>query len=172
VEATQALLDLGMNLLNQQKYADAEPLLREALAMFRKRDGEASPHAVGTMAWLGLNLLKQRKYADAEPVLRECLKVREQNQPDDWTTFSTKSLLGGALLGQGRYAEAAPLITQGYEGMKARAARIPPPGQPRLCEAAGRVIQLYEAWGQPEKAAARKARLGLTDLPADVFAEP
>ncbi len=36
------------------------------------------------------------------------------------------SLLGGALLGQGRYAEAEPLVIGGYEGMKAREAKIPP----------------------------------------------
>jgi hypothetical protein len=34
------------------------------------------------------------------------------------------------------------------------------------------VIQLYEAWGRPEKAAAWKAKLGLAGLPADVFAGP
>jgi eukaryotic-like serine/threonine-protein kinase len=154
------------------RFDSSEPLYRAALEAARKRHGEASVEASGVLAPLGLNLLKQRKYADAEPLLRECLKIREQRQPDDWTTFNTKSLLGAALLGQGRYAEAAPLITQGYEGMKTRTAKIPPPGKPRLSEAAARVIQLYEAWGQPEKAAAWKARLGLTDLPADVFARP
>jgi hypothetical protein len=46
---------------------------------------------------------------------------------------------------------------------------IPPQGKPRLPEAAERVIRLYEAWGKPEQAAAWKARLGLADLPADVF---
>jgi hypothetical protein len=34
------------------------------------------------------------------------------------------------------------------------------------------VVRLYEAWHQPDRAAAWKARLGLTDLPADVFARP
>ena len=45
--------------------------------------------------------------------------------PDDWSRFNTMSQLGGALLGQGRYAEAEPLVIEGYEGMKARAAKIP-----------------------------------------------
>jgi hypothetical protein len=31
---------------------------------------------------------------------------------------------------------------------------------------------LYEAWGRPEQARAWKARLGLADLPDDVFARP
>jgi hypothetical protein len=34
------------------------------------------------------------------------------------------------------------------------------------------VVQLYESWGRPEKAAVWKAKLGLTDLPNDVFAGP
>ena len=33
-------------------------------------------------------------------------------------------LLGEALVGQGRYQEAEPLVVDSYEGMKARAARI------------------------------------------------
>jgi hypothetical protein len=31
---------------------------------------------------------------------------------------------------------------------------------------------MYEAWGKPGKAAEWKSKLGLTDLPADVFARP
>ena len=34
------------------------------------------------------------------------------------------------------------------------------------------MVRLYEAWGKPEQAAAWKAKLGLPDLPADVFARP
>ena len=101
-----------------------------------------------------------------------CLAIREKAIPDDWSRFNAMSLLGGALLGQGQYAEAEPLIVAGYEGMKAREAQIPAPGKPRLAEAAERVVRLYEAWGKPEKAAAWKAKLGLADLPADVFARP
>jgi hypothetical protein len=41
-----------------------------------------------------------------------------------------------------------------------------------LLEAAERVVRLYEACGRPEKAAAGKAKLGLADLPADVFVRP
>jgi hypothetical protein len=34
------------------------------------------------------------------------------------------------------------------------------------------VVRLYEAWGKSGPAAVWKERLGLTDLPADVFARP
>ncbi len=35
-----------------------------------------------------------------------------------------------------------------------------------------RVVRLFEEWDKPDRAAAWKARLGMSDLPADVFARP
>jgi hypothetical protein len=116
--------------------------------------------------------MKRAKWTEAEPLLPECLAIRARAAPDDWSRFNTMSLLGEALLGQGRYAEAEPLVVPGYEGMKAREAAISPQGRPRLFEAAERVVRLYEAWGKPGQATAWKSKLGLADLPADVFARP
>jgi hypothetical protein len=121
---------------------------------------------------LAFLLFDTGRLAEAEPVLRECLAIREKTQPDDWTTFNTRSSLGGALLGQKKFAEAEPLILAGYEGMKAREGKIAPAGRPRLAAAARRVVELYEAWGKPEKAAEWRAKLGLADLPGDVYARP
>jgi hypothetical protein len=78
-----------------------------------------------------------------------------------------RSLLGGSLLGQEKYAEAEPLIVSGYEGLKAREDRIPPPGMPRLTEASERVLKLYEAWGKPDKAAEWRARLAKPSAAAE-----
>jgi hypothetical protein len=41
-----------------------------------------------------------------------------------------------------------------------------------MTEAIDRLVQLYEATGKPEESAVWRARLGPTDLPADVFARP
>ena len=62
-------------------------------------------------------------------------------------------MLGGALLGQKKYAEAEPLLIAGYEGMKQREATIPPQGKDRLTEALERLVQLYEATDKPDEAA-------------------
>src|SRR5262249_26975109 len=86
------------------QFANSEPLYREALEAERKHRAGAWVESSGVLAPLGLNLLKQQKYAEAEPLLRECLAIREQKQPDDWRTFNTKSMLGGSLLGQQKYA--------------------------------------------------------------------
>src|SRR5262249_40945388 len=131
-----------------------------------------SPLLADELADLGRNLLTRNKGSEAEPLLRECLAIRGQAAPDDWAHYDAMSLLGGALLGQARYSEAEPLIVPGYEGMKERQAKIAELDQSRLREAAERVVHLYEAWNQPDRAAVWKAKLGLADLPADVFARP
>jgi TolA-binding protein len=104
------------------------------------------------MADLGRSLLLQDKYVDAEAVLRDGLRIRAKKLPDDWGTFHTRSLLGEALLRQKKYADAEPLLLQGYQGMKQRAAKIPLPDKPRLTEALGRLVRLYEATGDKDKA--------------------
>jgi tetratricopeptide (TPR) repeat protein len=136
-----------------QQFAKAEWLRREALQRARQQFGDTDPRTAGPLALLGLNLLRQRKYAEAEPLLRDCLGLREKAEPDAWSTFNAQSMLGGSLLGQKKYAEAEPLLRQGYEGMKQREAKIPPAGKPRLGEAVERLVQLYDDWEQPEKSA-------------------
>jgi hypothetical protein len=152
------------------RWVDAEQQRQEGLARRRKTTKSDSPLLAADLAGLGWNLLKQSKWSEAEPVLRECLAIREKVIPNEWPCFNAMSQLGGALLGQGKYAEAEPLVVPGYEGMKAREAKIPAQARPRLLEAAERVVRLYEAWGKPEKATEWKAKLGLNDLPKDVFA--
>ena len=139
------------------RFDRAEPLLVDVLAQRRKADRPQSDDTVAVLVGLGLNRLKQHKYAEAEPLFRECLAIREQNEPDDWTTFNTKSMLGGSLLGQKKYAEAEPLLLAGYEGMKQREEKIPPQGKFRLTEALERLVQLYEATG-PEGEGRRMAK--------------
>src|SRR5205814_2615722 len=95
------------------------------------------------LAALGQNLLKQEKWIDAEPHLRACVALREKSQPDDWRTFNAKSMLGEALVGQKRYADAKPLLVNGYAGMKEREGKIVPQfKQARLSEALERLIRL------------------------------
>src|SRR5262249_10330908 len=106
------------------RFARSEPLYRDELERARKAFGPDGPRPANGVAVLGNNLLKQGKWSEAEPVLRACLAIREKAVPDDWPRFNTMSLLGGALLGQERYAEAEALIVPGYQGLKAHEAKI------------------------------------------------
>ena len=87
-------------------------------------------------------------------LLRRCLAQRRQESPDAWQTFNTQSRLGGALLGQKKYAEAEPLLLAGYQGMKAREQTIPKQGgaELRIPEAVDRLVALYTAINKPDEA--------------------
>ena len=112
-----------------------------------------------SLALRALELLVAGNYIEAEPIARECLEARQVAMPDRWLTFNAMSMLGGALLGQGQYAEAEPLLLSGYKGMKQREDTIPAQGKVRLQETLERLVQLYEAWDKPDQAAEWKQTL-------------
>jgi len=108
----------------------------------------------GALAYLGLTLERQRKYAEAEALLRECLAIREKKEPDAWTTFNTRSVLGGALLGQKKYAAAETLLLKGYTGLRQQEDKISVVFRTlRLTQALDRLVRLYDEWGDKDEAA-------------------
>jgi hypothetical protein len=102
-------------------------------------------------------LLRLGAAARAEPYLRECVALRETLFPDEhprsWTKQTARSQLGESLCGQGRFAEAEPLLIAACEALRGDA-RVPLPaktkGKDLKREALERVIRLYEAWDQAE----------------------
>jgi hypothetical protein len=77
------LAELGERLLLHQKYAEAEPVLRECFTIGRKRQPEAWMTNYA-QSMLGDALLGQGKHADAEPYLvegYEGMKARERHIP-------------------------------------------------------------------------------------------
>jgi tetratricopeptide (TPR) repeat protein len=132
------------------RWAEAEGLYRDVLARRRKAEQPDSPHLADDLVSLGQVLLEQERWSEAEPLRREAGAIRAKAAPNDWQRYHVMSLLRGALLGQGRYAEAEPAVVKGYQGMKAREPRIPAPNRTRLREATERVVHLYEGWGRPD----------------------
>lgn len=118
-----------------------------------------SPAHADALAVQGTTMLLEKKPAEAELKLRASLTVRQKIQPDDWKTFETKSLLGEALLDQGKYGEAEPLLVSAYEGMKEREGTIPPQERPSLIKALKRVVKLYEKWGKEDEAVKWRKKL-------------
>ena len=77
------LAQIGLGLLEQKKWTEAEPLLRECLAIREKKEPD-DWRTFNTSPLLGGALLGQKKYADAEPLLRkgyEGMKEREKTIP-------------------------------------------------------------------------------------------
>ena len=68
--------------------------------------------------------MSQGKFTESEPLAREALELDRKKQPDNWQSFRVESLLGASLAGEKKYAEAEPLLLEGYQGMLARKDRI------------------------------------------------
>jgi serine/threonine protein kinase len=143
-----ALIDAYMK---AGEYAKLAHLQEEQLAEARRTLPKDSPELASLLNQIGLSLVQQKKWIEADPHLRESLAIREKKEPDDWRIFNTTSLLGGALLGQRKYAEAEPLLLKGYEGMKRREKTIPPDGRVRLPEALDRLIDFYTVTNKPDE---------------------
>jgi DNA-binding SARP family transcriptional activator len=156
-----------------KQYEQAEAWRRKWLAVMKEKEGPQSAAYAGQLAALSRNLLLQQKHSEAENALRECLTLRVKLESDAWSTFNAKSLLGEALLGQKKYAEAEPLLKDGYAGMKKRQDQIPPPVRKvRLSEALERLVQLYEASGKKDEAARWRQELEAVKSAADKMPAP
>jgi tetratricopeptide (TPR) repeat protein len=136
-----------------EQFDQAAVWRRKWLAVVKAQSGADSAAYAGELAALGSNLLLQHKWTEAETVLRAGLAIREKKEPGAWTTFEARSLLGGALLGQKKYAAAEPLLLAGYEGLKKRQAKIPPRARFLLVHSLARLVQLYDALEKKDESA-------------------
>jgi len=151
---------------------EAVSLYEETVKLEKAKLGPDHPERLKTLNNLAGAYLDMKKWIDAENIARDCLDHRVKKLPDEWTRFHTMSQLGASLAGQKKYGEAEPHLVQGYEGLKAREAKIPGSGRKPLAAAASRIVPFYESWGKTDKANEWKSKLGLRDLPASVFAQP
>jgi hypothetical protein len=161
-DTLHALHNLAVSYVQARRLDEGISLFEEAV---RRRKANLLPDHPDTLASTdGLvdAYLGARRWAEAAVAAREGLEARTRKAPDDWPRFHTMSLLGAALAGQKQYAQAEPMLIAGYEGLKAREAKIPAPNRSRLRAAAARIVPFYEAWGKPDKAAEWRKTLGPT----------
>ena len=158
-------LDLLSNMaamyMGQGQYALAEAHEAEALAGRRLTLGSEHPETMTWAADLALYLLAQGKFRESERLSREVLAFNLKDQPDDWQRFRAESLLGASLAGLKKYAEAEPLLLAGHRGMVERQGRMGWMGVANrhyMDRAREWIVELYQAWGKPERAAAWRER--------------
>ena len=89
---------------------------------------------------------------------REALEAEKKVQPDNWQRYRAESLLGESLAGEKKYDEAEPLLLEGYNEMLARKDHIDAPDLYHLNLGDQWVVELYRAWGKPDKAAEWKTK--------------
>jgi tetratricopeptide (TPR) repeat protein len=147
------LSDLASVYQREGKYDLAGKYAAQALAGLRHALGPQHPDTMVSEADLALAYVSQRKFAEAEPVAREAVEAEKKVQPDDWQRYRAESLLGASLAGQRKYADAEPLLLEGYQGILARKDHIAVSDQYHLELAHRWLVQFYQAWGKPDKAA-------------------
>jgi tetratricopeptide (TPR) repeat protein len=148
--------------------ADAAALPTEAMRLREAKPGANDSQLFRYRKVLAELYLELGKYDEAEPLARRCLATVENEEPDKWYTFECQALLGSALLGRKKYADAEPLLVAGYEGLKKQGPKIPRPKERDwyLGQSLKGLVQLYEATARPQEAAKwRKALEARTKAP-------
>ncbi len=139
-----------MLLHDTQRYAEAELVLREALAIRRELLGDEHEYTIRTTARLGQVLRDAGELNEAEALLRETVeKSRVAFGDGHRFVGSCRCDLGACLTALGRYDEAERELLQ--------ALRIV--NEPAVVLTVDRLAALYEAWGKPEEAIRRLEEL-------------
>jgi tetratricopeptide (TPR) repeat protein len=148
--------NLAFLLHDQGNDREAEKLLREAVSIQREQLGESHRGVAVPLAHLATTLVMQDQEQEGEHLFQEALAI----EPDLLTESGPqraemRSVYGVLMTRVGRYEEAEPLLLGGLETLSTRLG----PEDERTRRAVSRLIDLYEAWGKPKKAAEYRALL-------------
>ena len=92
---------------------------------------------------------EQGRYQEAVPLFQEAAILYEKGlAPGHWAVANVKSNYGICLTKLGRYAEAEAELLEAHEGLQAALGAE----HDRTQKAAAGLVELYEAWNEPEKA--------------------
>jgi serine/threonine protein kinase/Tfp pilus assembly protein PilF len=141
------------------RYGLAETYAAQALLGRRHTLGSQDADTMESADDLALAYLSQGKFAESEALAHEAFEFDRKKRPDHWQRFRAESLLGASLAGEKKYAEAEPLLLEGYQGMSERKDRIDVPDWYHLDQAGKWIVQLYQASGRPREAAQWRAKL-------------
>lgn len=96
--------------LEQQRHADAEPLLRESLDLTRQRLGDDHPLVMPALSNLGSSLRFQGQFDEAAKFMRQALQIAQNHQGEESFAATTISYnLGNLLREAGEIREALTL---------------------------------------------------------------
>jgi tetratricopeptide (TPR) repeat protein len=160
-ETLRAMNYLARCRLRCGQLAQADALLVDAERKWRSSAPNDGPVAALTLANRSECCLRQGRYEDAEKFAREYVTFLDTRPQRPWSKAEATGLLGAALLGQRRFAEAEPKLLSSFNDLEAIYSCVPAHTGPRLRQSIGRSLtQLYEQSGQDELAGQWKKRLG------------
>lgn len=148
-ETIQTLSGLGATYLLEKRYQQAQNCAAQALASLRHNVGAKSVLTANAEADLSLAYLSGGKFLEAASIAREALAIEAKAEPDNWQRYRAESLLGESLAGQKNFAEGAPLLRDGYQGMLSRKDHIDASDQYQLTLASQWLLEFHRAAGKP-----------------------
>jgi eukaryotic-like serine/threonine-protein kinase len=149
-KVAQSLNNVGFILLAEGRAGEAEPLVREAVSIADELLDPRHPYRAVFRRNLAAALAAQGRGREGEPLAREALAFFQASKVTPWQPAVAESILGSCLTVQGRFAEAEPLLLSSYSVLD----RDPGAGAGYAPAALRRIVELYTAWGRPERAAA------------------
>ena len=119
------------------------------LAILRlEPDSSEVADVLAIQAW-GYN--QEGQFETAEAIARRCFEIRNELLPNHWLPFHTRSLIGRALAGQGRYDEAERYLLEGFEGVFRYREQLGSEHGARIVECLYYLALLYRDWGKPNE---------------------
>jgi serine/threonine-protein kinase len=136
---------------------EAEELFAKSVQVARKAYGDDHRSVAVNEVQYGLFLVRTGRLDEGERRVREGLRIFEAVHPSGHFQIDmARAMLGECLAARGRYEEAETLVVGGYDAL--RRSLGDRAGVTRRARA--QVVRLYEAWGQPDKAAAYRKNGG------------
>ncbi len=108
-----SLNNVGLTLSERGRFADAEPLLREAIDIWRQHDGTAADVVAAGLNNLADVLRQQARLSDAVPLLQEAIEIRRQTVGSTHPSLAlVVGHLGRVFSQQGELTKAEPLLRE------------------------------------------------------------
>jgi tetratricopeptide (TPR) repeat protein len=152
------LAGLGACYRATHRLADAHRVLAASIASFPATAGlESDKQPIEfVLCEFGLTLVQEARFAEAESTLRDALAHYDSTPPNPLGLRLRPRQravmgLGQALAGQGKFAEAEPMVVQAFDELSANKQRIAGDRSGIAREACEAVLAVYTAWGKPEK---------------------
>ena len=151
-----SLSSLALVLKKKGDYNAAERLHRESLAIMTKARGSDHPSVAKGLCGLGVVLRDQGKLEEADIALRESVeKFGAALGEEFWETADARSQHGECLTRLGRYEKAERELLTAYDTLNTALGNR----HNTTMQALERLVDLYQAWGKPDKAAEYRTTL-------------
>jgi serine/threonine-protein kinase len=143
------LNNLANVLREKGNYAEAGTLHRQALIMRRKLLGDEHPSVGANLHDLAVLSYLEGEYVEAEKIERQAIDIFQKSlEPNHWRIQRCRIHFGACLIKLKLYREAEEQLLHAYAGLKTTRGEQ----NEFTRQTVSRLIELYEAWDQPEKA--------------------